>query len=347
MCTLDRSDFNDLHTHLYKSSEVYRSVLSGKVLSHDMGVTLSFLGAAGQGGGLEFPKKTWTDRGSRDEDIIAARKEMLKVWLQRIVMIVPLKSEPKIKEFIGAMPCRETVATPRQDRDAPPWESDNEFELVDATTELGGVIQQLILADAARSGEGCDSGESICMDNLVVTSVMKVQNKVLWEDFRRRQATIRRRSMVEGTPRVAELPGLQSRLHGIRSDEAGAVSTGEYVSNLFPRAINDFDVNELRLWHGSTPEAAEMLVRYGFGHSDLDGRYGAGDYFSDCSSVAQIHSRAIAAAAAAATADLGRGVEASEYDSQRTTRESRSILLCRVTCGAPCLTITTHQGDRR
>lgn len=346
MCILDRSDFNDLHTHLYKASELYRSVLSGKVLSHDMGVTLSFLGAAGQGGGLEFPKKTWTDKGSRGEDIIAERKEKLKVWLQRIVMIDPLKSDPKIKEFIGAMPCRETLVTPRQDRDAPPWESDNEFELVDATTELGGVVQQLILADAARSGEGCDSAESVCMDNLVVTSVKRVQNKVLWEDFRRRQATIRQRSMVEGTPRVAELPGLQSRLHGIRSDASGAVSTGEYFSKLFPRATDDSDVNELRLWHGSTPEGAEMLVQYGFGHSDLDGQYGAGDYFTDCSSAAQNHSRAIAAAAAAATtADAGLG--ASEYESQRATGGSHTILLCRVACGAPYLTITTHQGDRR
>ena len=45
----DHSDFDELHTHLHKVSELYRSVLSGKVLSHNMGVTLNFGGATAQG----------------------------------------------------------------------------------------------------------------------------------------------------------------------------------------------------------------------------------------------------------------------------------------------------------
>ncbi len=313
-----------------------------------MGVTLDFLGAAAQGGGLEFPKKTWTDKGGNDEDIIAKRKEKLKVWLQRIVMIERLKDEQKLLEFIGATPSRETVVTPRRDRDAPPWESDKEFELIDATTELAGFVQRLVLADRARSEEDADIGEDACMDNLVVTRVFRVQNKVLWEDFRRRQETIRQRSMLEGTPQVAELPGLQSRLHSTRGDAAGGGgSTGEYAAKLFSRVIDGSDVNEIRLWHGSTAEAAEMLVQYGFGHSDLDGQYGAGDYFSDCSSTAQEHSRAIVAITAA-TADAGLGsAEASSEESHSEKDGSHTIMLCRVTCGAPYLTHTTHRGDRR
>lgn len=309
-----------------------------------MGVTLDFLGAAWQGDGLEFPKKTWTDKGGNDQEIIAQRKEKLKVWLQRIVMIEGLKGDEKLLEFIGATPSRETVVTPRRDRDAPPWDSDKEIELIDATTELAGVVQRLILADGARSEGGDDSnGAGACMDNLDVTSVLRVQNKVLWEDFRRRQKTIRQRSMLEGTPQVAELPGLQSRLHDTADAGSGTV---EYAAKLFPRVVADSDVNELRLWHGSTPEAAEMLVQYGFGHSDLDGQYGAGDYFSDCSSAAQEHSRAIAAMAAA-TADAGLGAQASDEESHSQKDGRHTILLCRVTCGAPYLTTRTHRGDRR
>ena len=155
--------------------------------------------------------------------------------------------------------------------------------------------------------------------------------------------------MQDETPNVGELPGLRSRLHGIRGDEAGAGS-GEYAGTLFPRVIDDTDVNELRLWHGSTPEAAEMLVQYGFGHSDLDGQYGAGDYFSDCSSVAQERSRATVATTAAtadATADAGLRAEASDDESQSEQNGSHTILLCRVTCGAPYVTGTTHRGQRR
>lgn len=346
------SDFDELHAHLHKVSELYRSVLSGKVLSHNMGVTLNFIGATAQGAGLEFPKKTWTDKGGNDEEIIAERKEKLKVWLQRIVMIEGLKDERKLLEFIGAAPSRDTVVTPRRDRDAPPWESDKEFELVDATTELAGVVQRLVLADRAPSKEGADSnGEDACMENLVVTRVLRVQNKVLWEDFRRRQGTIRQRSMLEGTPQVAELPGLQGWLHSTRGDAAGVGGgTDKCIDKLFPRVVEDSDVNELRLWHGSSAEAGEMLVQYGFGHADVDGQYGAGDYFSDCSSVAQERSRATVAATAAtadATADAGLWAEASDDESQSEENGSHTILLCRVTCGAPYVTGTTHRGQRR
>ena len=149
----------------------------------------------------------------------------------------------KLLEFIGAALSRNTVAT-RRDRDAPPWESDKEFELVDATTELAGVVQRLVLADRARSEEGANSnGEDVCMDNLVVTRVLRVQNKVLWEDFRRRQGTIRQRSMLEGT---GSSPPRAQRLYSNRGDVAGVGDgTGECVDKLFPRIVENSDVNEL------------------------------------------------------------------------------------------------------
>jgi hypothetical protein len=357
------SDFDELHTHLNKTSQEYKAVLSGHVLSHDMGVTVNFLGAAGQGGGLEFPKKTWFDSSGSDADIINERKEKLSRWLQRVVMIEGLKDEPQLLEFIGAQPSRDTIVTPREDRDAPPWESEQEFELLDATAELRGVVEQLIRSDVAEaeSGDGDGGSSAWCMENLAVTSVQRVHNKVLWEDFRRRQDTIRHRGMQESTPQLGDRPTIQQwAARGYLSapraaataagggggggggGAAAAAAAGGGGSQLeespFTRVVDDTDVNELRLWHGTNVDTAETLVQYGFGLSDTNGRYGAGDYFSDCSSTAQEHCNRTATAPAASGGEM---VLDDAEDGIHT------MLLCRVTCGAPYLTATTHQGDRR
>jgi hypothetical protein len=56
-------------------------------------------------------------RSYRVNDASVGSLTHASVWLQRIVMIVGVRDNPQLLEFIGANPSRNTIVSPRDDLD--------------------------------------------------------------------------------------------------------------------------------------------------------------------------------------------------------------------------------------
>ena len=153
------------------------------------------------------------------------------------------------------------------------------------------------MQETAVHPEGCGAKPSP-LSGLRVTRVMRVENQDLWHLYSCRREKVR-------------AGGSVPRIDGLVRKPAWAVETGSPTG---PGSPLQGGVNELWLFHGTSEEAMHAIVHDGFDAriARLDGLYGAGSYFADCSCKSHQH--------------------ASFYI---TPAGERVVLACRVTMGWP------------
>jgi hypothetical protein len=119
-------------------------------------------------------------------------------------------------------------------------------------------------------------GTSHGMDNLKVHSVQLIENERLWREYTHQRGLFERHDGME------VLTTRQNVKHWL-DDAAG---------EQYPHVI-DAQANEVWLWHGTKPDTAKIIAERGFDEREarLEGMYGAGNYFADCSSKSHQYAR--------------------------------------------------------
>jgi hypothetical protein len=152
------------------------------------------------------------------------------------------------------------------------------------------------------------AGQCVCRGtsarNPVVTSVLKIQNGTLLQKYNL----------------AKKLMKTQLAAHGSAVDKL-VNKTKQPDNPPFPAL--DQDINELFLFHGTpTGDTGRTIAEEGFDErvTSLDGLYGAGSYFADCS------------------------CKSNQYTGSAT---SRTFLICKVLMGWPFCTKTTHNDPDR
>ena len=159
------------------------------------------------------------------------------------------------------------------------------------------------MQETAVHPEGCGAAPRP-LTGLRVTRVMRVENQDLWHLYSYRREVVR-----SNMPAGGSVP----RIDGLVRKPAWAVETGSPTG---PGSPLQGGVNELWLFHGTSEEAMHAIVHDGFDAriAKVEGLYGAGSYFADCS------------------------CKSHQYASQYTTPAGeRVVLACRVTMGWPYL----------
>jgi hypothetical protein len=176
----------------------------------------------------------------------------------------------------------------------------NRFELT-RDDEMKAPIQTWMRSSIFQNGQCRCHGTSA--RNAVVTSVLKIQNGLLLQKYNLAKKI------------------MKTQLAAHRSAEDKLVNkTKQPNGTTFPAL--DQDVNELFLFHGTdTDEKGRTIAKEGFetGLASLDGLYGAGCYFADCS------------------------CKSNQYTGSNT---SRTFLICNVLMGWPFCTKTLHRQER-
>ena len=135
--------------------------------------------------------------------------------------------------------------------------------------------------------------------NVTVTRVLRVENTMLWTKFCRRKDQVREQLAIDGAPK---------RVH-VHKDHT----------------VLDGGLNEMYLFHGTSPATAEIISQRGFNEmKSKEGMYGAGIYCADASCKAFQYSQGGETAEGERVIIYSRVVLGDAY---RTTRLGRSSSL--------------------
>jgi hypothetical protein len=142
------------------------------------------------------------------------------------------------------------------------WSRVNDEDMVPVAQELVNQTYKNVTTKDRKDGP--------LADRFQVTKVLRVENKHLWQQYAKARATIKAK-----------------RSHRCTSTEKrGKLLTMTKPYDFMSKV--DSDVNEVFLWHGTSPESALSIAKDGFS-TDFAGSargtmYGCGMYFAECSS---------------------------------------------------------------
>jgi serine/threonine protein kinase len=138
-----------------------------------------------------------------------------------------------------------------------------------------------------------------------VVSVVRVENESLWQMYQLRRDILKKNCSAQGFRSLSVATNWQPAMPS--------------------KAEMSEDINEFYLFHGTSPEMAEVICKHGFDErvAALSGLYGAGSYFA-------INS-----------------CKSHQYSSKTKDSPNFVMLVCRVAMGSPHCTSTTHRYERR
>ena len=112
---------------------------------------------------------------------------------------------------------------------------------------------QTLLRGTPQHRNGCSGHPSLA--NATVTKVFRNENTILWNLFGNKRAEMRQRS---------------------RGQAITAIQIPDHE-------VLDASLNEVYLFHGTTPDIATLISRHGFDErvASMNGLYGAGTYFAE------------------------------------------------------------------
>jgi len=170
------------------------------------------------------------------------------------------------------------------------------------------------------------------MDGLEIKRIERVENHLLWENYKRYRQNVEKRMDSLGDRRpeplsqraaVAAILDAAAAVDACVDDETDDEDRDVLPAELYSRVLCT-ETSEIWLFHGTKPSLVDTVTTNGLDprRSNMSGLYGAGTYFADSASKSHQYSKVV------------------DEDG------CRCMLLCRVTMGVPFMTDRKHQNER-